>query len=109
MVAKIILNENIDEKIFSHYLELWEKSDNAIIRIEEMSEKSKHILFQLALNRLPESFSEAVIDLFLEDENFFINDDLLMKCVKNGSIGLQRSIFYRRSIPEYIRNLCAKS
>ncbi|QKJ85620.1 hypothetical protein PMPD1_0648 [Paramixta manurensis] len=106
MAAKIILHEQMSEKEFFLCAKKWDRYPSVVIYFKDMDIESRKFIFEIAINNIPNYFSEAVIDNFLEDENFFIDDGNLMKCIKYGSYGLKRSIFYRKSTPEHIRALC---
>ncbi|BDR57650.1 hypothetical protein [Xylocopilactobacillus apicola] len=75
---------------------------NPSVIIESL--ESKKYIFNLALSKIPNSFAEAVVDIFLEDNDFFIDEISLISCVKNGTLGLRESVLYRNNVPEYIRD-----
>jgi hypothetical protein len=59
-------------------------------RVKIETFKSKSNIFNMALSRIPNSFAETVVDIFLEDNDFPIDDSDLIICIKNGSLGLKK-------------------
>ncbi|OCG78664.1 hypothetical protein A9G42_00740 [Gilliamella sp. Nev6-6] len=106
MVVNIILQETINEQDFILLANKWQQNASVIIESLLENNEAKNRIFNLALNYIPNSFAEAVIDIFLEDSTFIIRDDDLLKCAKQGSMGLKKSICYRKNVPQYIIDLC---
>ncbi|OCG79537.1 hypothetical protein [Gilliamella sp. Occ4-3] len=106
MVAKIILQDTFNEQDFLRFAEKWQQNASIIIESILQHNEAKNRIFNFALNHIPDSFAEAVIDIFLEDSDFIISDEDLLKCANQGSIGLKQSIRYRKKTPQYIINLC---
>lgn len=96
MVAKIILRENMDEHDFVLFSKKWEENSSIIIESKLKHPAVKNRIFNLALSRIPESFAEAVVDIFIEDSDFLIDDSKLTTCIEKGSFGLKKSVFYRK-------------
>lgn len=104
-----IINKNTTESIFQQYLSQWDAESISTVALEFADEevKERYNILDMALKYAPNSFAEAVIDLFLEMEELPISDDRLMICLDGGSIGLKWSVHYRHNKSEYISELCA--
>ncbi|MWP47533.1 hypothetical protein [Gilliamella sp. Pas-s27] len=96
----------MDEQDFVIFSKKWEENSSIIIESKLKHLKVKSNIFNMALSRIPNSFAEAVVDIFLEDNDFPIDDSDLIICIKNGSLGLKKSVFYRKNISKKIINLC---
>ena len=104
----IIIHPEISTEEFIRYMSVWDNTNSATIEIDEINQGIMYRIFDLALPKLPHPFAEAVLDVFIEDERIHIPDDFIGQCIKNASIGLIWSIYYRENKPDWVRILCAK-
>lgn len=66
MVTKIILQYTLNEQVFHHLAPKWQKNATIIIESSLQHNNTKNSIFNLALNSILDSFSEAVLIFFLK-------------------------------------------
>ena len=105
--SNIIIHPDVTSEEFIRYMSIWDKAKFATIEIKEANQTTMHQIFDLALPRLPHPLAEAVMDIFIENEELQIPDSIIEQCIKNGSIGLAWSVYYRKNKSDWIKMLCA--